>query len=210
MKPEVKIITCPKCGAKTEFTMYPSFTASSNHDLREKFLDGSLTTLTCSSCGFSGAVEYPMLYHDLDDKFSIYFKPDTAERSVNLPNVLPAHLLGDMRLRLVHNQDDFREKIYIFRDKLDDRIIEVVKDAILREMEAKKEENIPDALYYAQDSFACEGRSLIFVPRKGREYRDPIKIPFETYEKIKMLMHGIWERSVSEGYTVVDKEWIKA
>jgi hypothetical protein len=111
-------------------------------------------------------------------------------------------------MRLVHTQDDMREKIFIFRDKLDDRIIELVKDSILREMEAKKEKIIPDALYYAEDRFACEGRSLIFVPRLGTEYLDPIKIPFETYEKIKMLMHGIWERTV-EGYTVVDKEWIR-
>ena len=56
--------------------------------------------------------------------------------------------------------------------------------------------------------FECEGRSLIFVPRLGTEYLDPIKVPFATYEKIKMLMHGIWERPVA-GYTVIDKEWIR-
>ncbi len=207
MKPENKTITCPKCGAKQTFTLFPSINAS-NHELREKFLEGNLTTLVCEHCGFSGVVEYPMLYHDLEEKFSLFFQPDSDERVAQLPNVLPAHLLGDMRLRLVHTQDDMREKIYLFRDKLDDRIIEVVKDNILREMEAKKEEKIPDALYYAEDRFACEGRSLIFVPRKGTEYMEPIKIPFETYEKIKKITSSIWERKI-EGYTVVDKEWIK-
>ncbi|HJJ42315.1 MAG TPA: CpXC domain-containing protein [Methanocorpusculum sp.] len=208
MKPEVKIIRCPKCGSRQEFTMYPSITASSNPELKEQFLNGKLTTITCDSCGFSGVVEYPMLYHDLDDKFSIYFKPDSDERKVDLPNVLPAHLISDMKLRLVHNQDDFREKIYIFRDKLDDRIIEVVKDSILREMEAKKEANMPDALYYAEDMFTCDQRSLIFVPRKGTEYLMPIKIPYETYDKVKMMMHHIWDR-MFEGYAVVDKELLK-
>ncbi|MDO5845906.1 MAG: CpXC domain-containing protein [Methanocorpusculum sp.] len=207
MKPEVKIITCPKCGAKQHFTLFPSINAS-NTELREKFLDGTLTTLVCSECGFSGVVEYPMLYHDLDEKFSLFFQPDSADRTASLPNVLPAHLLGDMRLRLVHTQDDFREKIFIFRDKLDDRIVEVVKDSILREMEAKKEKVLPEALYYAEDRFACEGRSLIFVPRLGTEYLDPVKIPFDTYEKIKMMMSGIWDRKV-EGYTAVDSVWIK-
>lgn len=207
MKSQVKVITCPKCGSKQEFTLHQSINAS-NHDLREKFLDGSLTMLVCDNCGFSGAVEYPLLYHDLNENFSLFFQPDSAERTANLPNVLPAHLVPEIRMRLVHTQDDMREKIFIFRDKLDDRIIELVKDSILKEMESKKEKLIPEALYYAEDRFACEGRSLIFVPRLGTEYLDPIKIPFDTYEKIKMLMHVIWERPV-EGYTVVDKEWIR-
>lgn len=149
-----------------------------------------------------------MLYHDLEEKFSIFFQPDSTDRTAQLPNVLPAHLVDDMRLRLVHTQDEFREKIFIFRDKLDDRIVEVVKDSILREMEAKKEKVQPEALFYAEDRFACEGRSLIFVPRLGTEYLDPIKIPFDTYEKIKMMMSGIWDRR-TEGYTVVDAQWIK-
>lgn len=188
--------------------MYPTLNASSNPGLKEKFLDGELTTLACEECGFSGTVEYPMLYHDLEKMFSVYFAPDSVDRKANLPNVLPAHLVPEMQMRLVHTTDELREKIFIFRDSLDDRLIEVVKDNILREMEARKDENFPDVLYYAQDIFKCEGRSLIFVPKKGEEYLEPIKIPFETYEKIKMLMHGIWERSV-EGYTVVDREWVR-
>jgi len=207
MKPEVKTIVCPKCGEKQTFTLFPTINAS-NHDLREKFLDGSLTTLVCEHCGFSGVVEYPMLYHDLEEKFSIFFQPDSEEKNIQLPNVLPAHLLGDMRLRLVHTQDELREKIYIFRDKLDDRIVEVVKDNILREMEAKKEEKLPDSLYYAEDRFACEGRSLIFVPRKGTEYLEPIKIPFESYEKIKKITTHIWDKTVN-GYTLVNNAWIR-
>jgi predicted nucleic-acid-binding Zn-ribbon protein len=207
MKTETKTITCPKCGAKQEFTLYKSINAS-NEELKDKFIDGSLTTLVCSNCGFSGVVEYPILYHDLNEKFSIFFDPDSTDREAQLPNVLPSHLLSEISMRLVHTQDEMREKIYIFRDKLDDRIIELLKDSILREMEAKKEKIIPETLFYAQDMFECEGRSLIFVPRLGTEYLDPIKVPFATYEKIKMLMHGIWERPVA-GYTVVDKEWIR-
>ena len=157
-------------------------------DLREKFLDGSLMTLTCSGCGFSGVVEYPLLYHDIDENFAVFFDPESDARTAEVPHRLPAHLEGQIRMRLVHTQDDFREKIYIFRDKLDDRIVELVKDAILREMDAKKEKVVPDALYYAEDRFACEGRSLIFVPRRGTEYLEPIKIPFTTYENIKKMM----------------------
>jgi hypothetical protein len=207
MKPEVKIITCPKCQTKQQFTLFPSINAS-NHELCEKLMDASLITLTCPECGFSGVVEYPMLYHNMEEKFSIFYQPGSAERTAALPNVLPAHLLGDMRLRLVHSMDEFREKIFIFRDKLDDRIVEVVKDSILREMEAKKEKVQPEALYYAEDRFACEGRSLIFVPRLGFEYLDPIKIPYDTYENIKKMTSGIWERA-TDGYTVVDAEWIR-
>ncbi|HJJ39540.1 MAG TPA: CpXC domain-containing protein [Methanocorpusculum sp.] len=207
MKSETKIITCPRCGTRQEFVMFPTINGA-NHDLREKFLDGSLTTLTCSQCGFSGVVEYPLVYHDIEDKFSIYFEPDTDTRVSGLSHMLPAHLEGEFRLRLVHTQDDLREKIYIFRDKLDDRIVELVKDAILKEMEMKKEEKLPDALYYAEDRFACEGRSLIFVPKKDNAYLDPIKIPFTTYENIKKMMSGIWEREV-KGYSVVDKQWVR-
>ena len=48
----------------------------------------------------------------------------------------------------------------------------------------------------------------VFVPKKGEEYLDPIKIPFTTYENIGKMMSGIWEREVV-GYAVVDAEWVK-
>ena len=154
MKPVVKTITCPKCGEKQNFTMYPSINASSDPGLAEKYLDGNLTTLTCEGCGFSGVVEYPMLYHDLGKKFSIFFAPDKTDREAKLPNVLPAHLLPEMRLRLVHNADDLREKIFIFRDLLDDRIVETVKDSILREMDARQclaAKDVPSSLFQKKE-----------------------------------------------------------
>ncbi|MDU9376400.1 hypothetical protein McpSp1_10140 [Methanocorpusculaceae archaeon Sp1] len=209
MKPVVKTITCPKCGSKQDFTMYPSINASSDPGLAEKYTEGSLTMLSCNECGFSGKVEYPMLYHDLDRKYSVFFAPDTEDREVKLPNVLPAHLLPEMQLRLTHSSDDLREKTFIFRDHLDDRIVETMKDSILREMDARHEEMLPDKLYYAEDLFECAGRSLIFVPQKGEEFLEPIKVPFDTYEKIKMLMHGIWDRPVL-GYSVVDSIWVQS
>ncbi|HJK01122.1 MAG TPA: CpXC domain-containing protein [Methanocorpusculum sp.] len=209
MKPVVKSIICPKCGKKQNFTIYPSISASSEPNLAEKYLDGTLTTLICGECGFSGVVEYPVFYHDLNKKFSIFFEPNNTERELKHLNVLPSHLLPKMYLRLVHSTDEFREKIFIFRDHLDDRIIETVKDAILREMEAHHEKKMPDELYYAQDILDCEGHHLIFVPKKEKEYLDPIKIPFETYEKIKRIMHSIWDRPI-EGYTVVDKYWVQS
>jgi hypothetical protein len=76
-------------------------------------------------------------------------------------------------------------------------------------MDLRHEEKMPDDLYYAQDIFSCGDRSLVFVPKKGKEYLRPIKIPFDTYEKIKTLMHDIWERPV-EDYTVVDRLWVKS
>jgi hypothetical protein len=189
--------------------MYPSINASSHPGLAEKYLTGGLTTLTCEKCGFAGNIEYPMLYSDLKKKFSVFFAPDRDDREAKLMNVLPAHLLPGMQLRLVHSADDLREKIFIFRDHLDDRIVETEKDSILREMGVRHEQPFPENLYYAQDLFSCEGRSLIFVPKRGDAYLEPIKTPFETYEKIKMLMHDIWERPV-EDYTVVDSTWVQA
>jgi hypothetical protein len=209
MKPVVKIIICPKCGEKQNFIMYPSVNASLDPDLAGKYLNGDLSVLTCDVCGFSGVVEYPILYYDLDKEFLIFFAPDGTDHEVALPNVLPAHVLSGMRLRLVHNSDDLREKIFIFRDGLDDRIVETVKDSILREMGVRHEEKMPDYLYYAQDMFDCKNRFLIFVPKKDGKYLEPIKIPFGTYEKIKMLMRGIWERSI-EGYSVVDRLWVQS
>lgn len=206
MKPEAKMITCPKCGMKQEFTLFPTINAA-NQDMREKFLDGSLMTLTCSNCGFSGIVEYPLVYYDISEKFSLYFNPDSLVQTADITHMIPSHMEKEFKLRRVYTQDDLREKIYIFRDKLDDRIIELVKDAILHEMEVKKEKIVPEALFYAEDRFGCEGRSLIFVPRKNKEYLEPIKIPFTTYENIKKMMSRIWNRE-TKGYTLVDRSWI--
>ncbi|MDR0439086.1 MAG: CpXC domain-containing protein [Methanocalculaceae archaeon] len=209
MESIVKTIICPKCGKKQNFIMYPSVNVSLDPDLADKYLDGNLSILTCEDCGFSGIVEYPILYYDIEKKFSIFFSPDKTDHEAKIPDVLPVHLLPGMCLRLVHSSDDLREKIFIFRDLLDDRVVEIVKDSILREMNVRHEAKIPDYLYYAQDMFDCENRFLIFVPKKDEKYLGPIKIPFGTYEKIKMLMRGIWDRPI-EGYTVVDKHWVQS
>ncbi|HJJ55475.1 MAG TPA: CpXC domain-containing protein [Methanocorpusculum sp.] len=212
MKSVLKTISCPKCGSKQEFTMYTSINAATDKELSDKYLSGELTTLKCQHCGFTGIVEYPLLYHDLNKKFSIFFSPDKDTRSEPLPkDVLPHHLVSSMRFRLVHHSEDFREKIFIFRDSLDDRIIETVKDSIIREMKARSESVVPTALYYAQDMFECSDRSLIFVPKSDGNYLDPIKVPFSTYTQIKTIMSSIWDRDVgTDGYCVVDNLWVQS
>ena len=70
-----KPFTCPKCGHKGEFKMYNSVNVTLNPKLKDRVLNGDIFDWTCPKCGESLSVRYNLLYHDMENKFQIYYSP---------------------------------------------------------------------------------------------------------------------------------------
>ena len=130
-------IECPKCGKSSDFRIWESINTTLDPEMKEKVKDRSAFLFTCPHCGEQNYVDYGFLYHQMEDTIMIaYSNSDENEKEmyhlfteeIDTPLGLDNIFLKDeYLLRIVRSMNALREKIYIFDDGLDDRIIELYK-----------------------------------------------------------------------------------
>ena len=130
--------TCPKCGKDHPFVIWKSINTTLDPEMKAKVKDRSAFLFECPSCGEKTYVDYGLLYHQMEDRIMIDYavSDESAEefiRSLNEED--PTGLLADIKKgylnRIVRSQNELIEKIAIFDEGLDDRIIEVFKIYVL-------------------------------------------------------------------------------
>jgi hypothetical protein len=157
-------VSCPACGREQAFDVWRTLNATLNPELRDRLLSGQLTAFTCDACGHRADVVYPLLYHDMQKQFMVWFVPGEGQ-----PESLDASLFGALgkglgqgyTYRLVRTRNELVEKIRIFEDGLDDRVVELLK-AFLRHGGEEAVRGAEGSLFY--------DRSLA-TPGGGRQVR---------------------------------------
>lgn len=155
---KIKFI-CPHCQAKVESNSHSTINVTLNPELKEKLFSGEIFVKECSQCKEKIQVLHSFLYHDLDNKVMISFG-DEAEHVQELMQDLRSEMkendlnidafYADYRIRATKDINDVFEKIYIFDEDLDDRVIEFCKILVVQNMvEAQelKPEDILDVRY---------------------------------------------------------------
>lgn len=128
-------IKCPDCGTEGEFTIWQSINTKLNPQAKEDLLSGKLFAYTCPKCKKVHYVNYGLLYHQMEKQLMIYYaisKEDEKEildtfAKMENGDMLPGMESTDYTLRVVHSQNQLREKAYIFDIGLDDRVVEIMK-----------------------------------------------------------------------------------
>ncbi|MBR4748511.1 MAG: CpXC domain-containing protein [Abditibacteriota bacterium] len=123
-------VTCPKCGKTGSFTLWTSLNIAADlyPEKKAQVLDGSLFQYPCPQCGKKTWAEYRMLYNHNEDKVMVYAEPDYSPAHQPMIQELMDTLTADgYVVRVVPNINSLREKVLIFDDGLDDRIIEINK-----------------------------------------------------------------------------------
>ena len=136
-KSHITKIECPKCGQSSDFRIWESINTSLDPEMKEKVKDRSAFLFTCPHCGEKNLVDYGFLYHQMEDTIMIgYANSDDNEKQLyhlytegfdgahDLDNVFQKE---EYLLRIVRSLNALREKIFIFDDGLDDRVIEIYK-----------------------------------------------------------------------------------
>jgi len=152
-------ITCPACRHPQEFAVYSTLNATLDPALKEQFLSGELTTFTCGRCGHSAEVVYALLYHDMVGQFMAWLVPGDGR-----PEPLDAAQFGPLgaslgqgyRYRLVRSRNELTEKVLLFDDGLDDRVVEVCK-VFLRHGEGPVSRDAGGTLFYEGSSAEASG-----------------------------------------------------
>lgn len=126
-------VDCPFCGAKGSYEHFASVNVTLDPELKEKVLDESLFTYSCSTCGKTAQVDIDCLYHDMQNGLFILLIPNAQDDS-QLRDALEAlagmkfsFLEEDYLVRIVPSITDLKEKIFIAESELDDRVVEMMK-----------------------------------------------------------------------------------
>ena len=80
-------VTCPKCKSTQECSLYTSMNVSINPELKEYFVSNKWNILNCDNCGNISLILSDMMYHDMSNKFIVWYDPK---------NVVDSEYIKDM------------------------------------------------------------------------------------------------------------------
>ena len=128
-------IKCPECGTETDFPIWASINTKLNPEMEAAVRDMSIFRFVCPHCGAETKVNYPVLYHQMEDSYMVYYVPSSEDIEVVYKMFRGDEMSDEFRkmtvegylYRIALTQNQLREKLLIFDEGLDDRIIEVMK-----------------------------------------------------------------------------------
>lgn len=129
---EKGMYVCDHCHSTNEFDVTEYVNAQQNPQLKEKLIEGKLFLQHCHRCGSENIVVSSMLYEDDDLHYFVEMVPagDTETGKKLERKYLSKETqknAGAYQKRVVHEPNDLLEKIAVFEEGLDDRVIEIMK-----------------------------------------------------------------------------------
>ncbi len=120
-------IQCPGCGKTTEVTAFQSIN-DSWPGATDKILSGELFSFTCPHCGRKDHLEYDMLFNDFGHQawIQVVHDPEMISAHADMLDATSKYMT-EMRMRIVHDTYELREKLSSVILGRDDRIIELCK-----------------------------------------------------------------------------------
>ena len=204
----VLVIECPECHRKSEFLMLEALNSSIDVYEKQKLLNDELFEFKCK-CGHQMSLLHEFVFYDADHDATVYFVPGddvdgvcTALRLTDKLNAKnAANCEGEYengRKRIVTCTNRLREKVSIFENGLDDRIIEMVKIIGMDHIGV----NMPDFEVLGAFFDVKDGKRVIELV--GEEKTVIAIIPDDLYEQ---LQHDYAEVLANDDEYIIDEEW---
>lgn len=133
---------CPNCKKKNRIKIRKEI---SSEEI-DKIIDRSLFKVECLSCHEKIVLDYPIKV--IDDKYIIYYTP-TETNEIEDEN--------REYMRICDTFDDFKEKLMIMNDNLNDIVIEFIKDYVFNQLDKDIKSEVRDIRYDG-----CNEKNLIF------------------------------------------------
>lgn len=205
-------VTCPRCKKKGRMQIWQSVNTALDPETREQVRTGSLFEYTCPSCGAVTNVNYGFLYHQMEDLMMIYYVTDeescrSVEQMFSGEDERMGRAMGmggfdDYIMRIVMSQNGLREKLFIFDQGLDDRLIEIIKFLYGRLLADKHPELSVEQGYF---SIADSGEWQIdFFGEQG--YAASVEMSRDAYQKLEQDLNGKLPE-FKRGVFLVDGRW---
>ena len=188
-------ITCPRCNETSEAEVWTSINTVENPDEAQWLIDGFLFQHECPACGNVLVLNHDCLLNDAKNSTMVLYVADPAKAEDAL-EALEARKPESYTVRLVATRDELREKAAILRDGLDDRAVEVAKEAVFNHFVSLGD--------VARDARALYGARAedggIIVEFVGDSQAKETTVPLDVYQ-------GIAESFTDLQPAVVDRQW---
>lgn len=193
-------VSCPHCLNEEEIVIWDQIDAVTDPDLKERLLKKKLQMFECRNCGRTHLLSQPLLYRDDEAQLIIWCDPKlaSAEDVNNLPELLNKLPVDDnYHFRLAFSSNEMNEKIHISENSFDDRVMEIVKLAVLA---WQNEEIRVEQLFF----LSAEQDRMLFMAQgeDGKWYQLPVAA--ELYHRIDLLIGPLlpedigWQRVNSD------------
>ncbi len=138
-------LKCPNCGKDIPFIMHTLIDTAKDPNALNQLLSSEYFTYSCSKCNVVDYVTYSFMYHDGTNKLLIACA-DSEKDYVEMKDTLSGERqnteldqvlskwLSTCEVRLVREVHETQEKVLISYLKLDDRVIELIKYQIKKEL----------------------------------------------------------------------------
>lgn len=206
-KVRIEKIECSHCHAKGEFKVWSSVNVDVDPELKEKIFNEDLFKFTCPNCGKVTGIPMGFVYHDMSNKFILFFeffKPENYDYS---PMELPQSLNG-YTTRVVYGMNQLKEKIKILENGLNDIAIERLKFTIANIKHPEFTEKGQELFFFDKEdpSKEFDGGSIVFVYNNEGKFQG-FSMSMLNYHN-NVLACEIDHRLTDKGCMCIDQEWI--
>ena len=207
MEHETAMLTCPICKHEHTVPVVPVVDTEQDKETWKSVQDGSLFRFTCPDCGYPMEMSYSFLCQDSAIRQYIYMcregldESGALQEAIQLAQKLARGNTSDAILRVVCTMDELNEKLCVFENGLDDRIVEVCKGFALSQFPAS-EECYAQAVVYA----VIGGQEVLRV--KCSDGTEQYVTAFrEMYEQLYREYAGLFPPLRGERFLRVDLEY---
>lgn len=106
-------LNCPICNNSENIILFTSVTVPKSQDLKEKLLKDELNIFNCTTCKSSCKIEIPVLYHDIDNQFAVWY---SLNKSFARFQPLNKHYL--FNAKIVHDLQSLKIEILLLEHKI--------------------------------------------------------------------------------------------
>ena len=185
-------IDCPKCANAADFRVYGSINVDVDPQLRDQVLKDEIFKFKCGHCGFEDTLFYPFLYHDMQNRFWILIVPDKKDDASSAPELpeIAKRSMVNYRSRMVSRVNDFKEKIFIFEAGLDDRVIEMLKLFVRKNMLDEEKRLLQDVFFYGIEKDEHNQRDLLHLVCLHEGEAESRFLEWDRYTELQKWMYS--------------------
>lgn len=209
-KYEEEMLKCPKCGKEQLVKRYESVNVTLNPEIKEKIKSGYFFVFECEECHVQIPMIYPCLFHDMENRHMVWLVPNCNEEQIeqineiNANNDIPKDFTINYQNRIVKNSDSFREKVLIWDEGLDDRVMEILKIVYMSKVEDDlKNRKLINVLFEVLDS----GYAFIFVFEEGEP--GMVNIDMDLYRSVTDTYMMKIKDNTPKDFSIVDGKWAR-
>ena len=190
-------VNCPACFEDSSFKIYSAIDAARNPELKEKIFSREIFKFSCPLCGEEILVAYDCTYTDPEKKCVVALVSDMEQDSQSVLKV-EGHTL-----RIVSSINEFVEKIALWEDGIDDKVVELYKIMLEDQFEDERPGSKLLGIFYGGRNF--EDNSLMFFIITENAENCRAMLSMQTYEAIAKQFSTSAEKfaDISE----VNRDW---